>query len=81
MLNFKLGSTEKVTQFLTCDVLPFNEHRMTNACQKKCINTNYSGSELEKGESVCLDRCVAKYLDIHDRIGKQLTQQSQATGE
>lgn len=29
-----------------------------------------------KGESVCLDRCVAKYLDIHERIGKKLTAMS-----
>lgn len=29
-----------------------------------------------KGESVCLDRCVSKYLDIHERIGKKLTAMS-----
>lgn len=29
-----------------------------------------------KGESVCLDRCVAKYLDIHERIGKKLSSMS-----
>lgn len=29
-----------------------------------------------KGESVCLDRCVAKYLDIHERIGKKLSAMS-----
>ena len=29
-----------------------------------------------KGEAVCLDRCVAKYLDIHEKIGKHLTQMS-----
>lgn len=25
------------------------------------------------GESICIDRCVAKYMEVHDRIGKQLT--------
>ena len=50
--------------------------RMTNTCHRKCINQRYSDSELSKGESVCLDRCVAKYLDIHDRIGKKLTSMS-----
>lgn len=29
-----------------------------------------------KGEMVCIDRCVAKYLDIHERIGKKLTSMS-----
>ena len=27
-----------------------------------------------QGESVCIDRCVAKYLDVHQRIGDKLTQ-------
>uniref|UniRef100_A0A8C6SX77 Mitochondrial import inner membrane translocase subunit n=1 Tax=Neogobius melanostomus TaxID=47308 RepID=A0A8C6SX77_9GOBI len=38
-------------------------NRMTNA-------------ELTKGESVCLDRCVAKYLDLHERLGRKLTELS-----
>ena len=55
---------------------------MTNACQKKCVPPKYKDSELNKGEAVCVDRCVAKYLEIHDRIGKKLTalsQQDEAT--
>lgn len=49
---------------------------MTHACQKKCIPPKYKESELSKGESVCLDRCVAKFLEIHDRIGTKLAAQS-----
>jgi len=48
-------------------------NRMTNVCQKKCIPTKYRESDLSKGEAVCIDRCVAKYLEIHERIGKKLT--------
>lgn len=51
-------------------------NRMTAACHKKCIPPKYRDAELSKGESVCLDRCVAKYLEIHERIGKKLTQMS-----
>jgi import inner membrane translocase subunit TIM10 len=47
--------------------------RMTTACHKKCVVPRYKDSELSKGESVCIDRCVAKYMEVHDRIGKQLT--------
>ena len=47
--------------------------RMSGACQKKCVAARYKDAELNKGEAVCLDRCVAKYMDIHDRIGKKLT--------
>ena len=50
--------------------------RLTAACHKKCIATKYKEPELTKGESICLDRCVAKYLDIHERIGKKLTAMS-----
>ena len=55
---------------------------MTNSCHKKCIPPKYHESDLTKGESVCIDRCVAKYFDIHDKVGKKLTalstQQAQA---
>uniref|UniRef100_A0A914DQE2 Mitochondrial import inner membrane translocase subunit n=1 Tax=Acrobeloides nanus TaxID=290746 RepID=A0A914DQE2_9BILA len=51
--------------------------RMTNACQEKCIAAHYRESDLTKGESVCLDRCVAKYLEVHDRLGKVLTSMTQ----
>ncbi|XP_055855600.1 mitochondrial import inner membrane translocase subunit Tim10 [Episyrphus balteatus] len=51
-------------------------NRMTNACHKKCIAPKYGEAELGKGEMVCIDRCVAKYLDIHEKIGKKLTAMS-----
>uniref|UniRef100_A0A0M3I0H4 Mitochondrial import inner membrane translocase subunit n=1 Tax=Ascaris lumbricoides TaxID=6252 RepID=A0A0M3I0H4_ASCLU len=51
--------------------------RMTNACQQKCIATHYREGDLTKGEAVCLDRCVAKYLDVHEKLGKRLTTMSQ----
>jgi len=48
-------------------------NRMTSSCHKKCIPPKYREAELSKGESVCIDRCVAKYLDVHEKIGKKLT--------
>ncbi|XP_059609114.1 mitochondrial import inner membrane translocase subunit Tim10 [Phlebotomus argentipes] len=51
-------------------------NRMTNACHRKCIPPKYNDAELGKGENVCIDRCVAKFLDIHERIGKKLTAMS-----
>lgn len=56
-------------------------HRMSAACQKKCVPPKYKEAELSKGESVCLDRCVAKYMEIHDRIGKKLTSVTMADQE
>ena len=46
---------------------------MSGACQKKCIPPKYREGDLSKGEAICLDRCVAKFLEVHDRIGKKLT--------
>jgi import inner membrane translocase subunit TIM10 len=37
------------------------------------VPPRYKEADLSKGEAVCLDRCVAKYMEIHDRIGKKLT--------
>ena len=57
-------------------IVSFMSFRLTAACQKKCISPKYKEGELTKGESVCLDRYVAKYLEIHERIGKKLTAMS-----
>ncbi|XP_029950042.1 mitochondrial import inner membrane translocase subunit Tim10 [Salarias fasciatus] len=51
-------------------------NRMTNGCHRKCVPPHYKEAELTKGESVCLDRCVAKYLDLHERLGRKLTELS-----
>ncbi|KAI4567430.1 hypothetical protein MJG53_009009 [Ovis ammon polii x Ovis aries] len=51
-------------------------NRMTSASPWKCMPPHYKEAELSKGKSMCLDRCVSKYLDIHDRMGKKLTELS-----
>ena len=36
-----------------------------SSCQDKCVNQSFQDSaELTKGESVCIDRCVAKFLEV-----------------
>ncbi|VCX36962.1 unnamed protein product [Gulo gulo] len=50
--------------------------RMSSAYQWKCVPLHYKEAELSKGESVCPDRCVSKYLDIHEWMGKKLTELS-----
>lgn len=66
----------KLVQELEIEMMSDMYNRMTAACHKKCIPPQYSEPELGKGEAVCLDRCIAKYLDVHERIGKKLTQLS-----
>ena len=66
-------SQMKLVQELEIEMMTDMYNRMTTACHKKCIPPKYGDAELQKGESVCLDRCVAKYLEIHERVGKKLT--------
>lgn len=70
------ASKMQLVQDLEIEMMADMYNRMTSACHKKCIPPKYKESELGKGESVCLDRCVAKYLEIHEQIGKKLTQMS-----
>ena len=48
--------------------------KMSNSCFKKCIDKGYHEEHLNKGETVCLDRCVAKYLETHESIGRILSE-------
>ncbi|CAB0001064.1 unnamed protein product [Nesidiocoris tenuis] len=50
----------QLIQDLELEMMADMYNRMSSACHKKC-------------EAVCIDRCVAKYLEIHDRVGKKLT--------
>ncbi|XP_043256609.1 mitochondrial import inner membrane translocase subunit Tim10 [Colletes gigas] len=64
----------KMVQELEMEMMSDMYTRMTSACHRKCIPPKYLESELTKGESICLDRCVSKYLDVHERIGMKFTQ-------
>lgn len=56
------------------------DHRLTRACAKKCVPNDYREGELNKGESVCLDRCAAKFFDVHMKISENMQQQAQGQG-
>jgi import inner membrane translocase subunit TIM10 len=44
-------------------------NRMSAACYKKCI-PKQNDPDLSVGEMACTDRCVGKYMDAHERVGK-----------
>uniref|UniRef100_A0A0K0E7P4 Mitochondrial import inner membrane translocase subunit n=1 Tax=Strongyloides stercoralis TaxID=6248 RepID=A0A0K0E7P4_STRER len=67
----------QMVQELEMEMMSDLYRRMTNVCQEKCISKTYKEGEITKGEAVCLDRCVAKYLDVHERLGKVLSTMSQ----
>ncbi|EGF76971.1 hypothetical protein BATDEDRAFT_7582, partial [Batrachochytrium dendrobatidis JAM81] len=46
-------------------------NRALKNCHPKCINSEYHDGELHKGESVCVDRCVSKFLSVNIFILKK----------
>uniref|UniRef100_A0A1L8E0Q5 Mitochondrial import inner membrane translocase subunit n=1 Tax=Nyssomyia neivai TaxID=330878 RepID=A0A1L8E0Q5_9DIPT len=75
-LNSSEQAKLQMMQEMEIEMMSDLYNRMTNACHRKCIPPKYSDADLGKGENVCIDRCVAKFLDIHERIGKKLTAMS-----
>lgn len=51
--------------------------RLVDACHQKCIPPIYTDGELNKGESVCIDRCVAKFFEVNMKIGEHMQTLSQ----
>lgn len=49
-------------------------HRITESCHKKCISKEYTQGDLNQGEAVCIDRCVAKFLDVNSKVGEKMQQ-------
>lgn len=47
-------------------------NRMVLSCHNKCISQRYAEAELNKGESVCIDRCVAKFNEVQKKVGEKL---------
>lgn len=47
-------------------------NKIAATCHKKCISSRYREPDLSKGEAICLDRCVAKWTQIHEKIGHKL---------
>ncbi|CTQ40766.1 Mitochondrial import inner membrane translocase subunit Tim10 [Babesia microti strain RI] len=51
--------------------------RIQDVCWNKCISST-KDAMLNPGEASCLDRCVFKYISVHQMTGKHLQEQSQA---
>ncbi|KAF5312595.1 hypothetical protein D9619_003336 [Psilocybe cf. subviscida] len=47
-------------------------NRMVSSCHAKCISSRYAEPDLNKGESVCIDRCVAKFTETQKKVGEKL---------
>lgn len=58
-------------------------NRIVSSCHSKCISPRYAEGDLNKGESVCIDRCVAKFFEVNKKVGEKMQSagaNAQATG-
>lgn len=47
-------------------------NRLSQSCTKKCIPPEYREGDLNKGESVCLDRCVSKFMEVNLKVSEKM---------
>ncbi|CAI5527427.1 unnamed protein product, partial [Closterium sp. Naga37s-1] len=61
---------EMAAQQMEYRVSLFNS--MVATCFDKCYEKKYKESELNLGETSCVDRCVSKYWQVRGIIGQYL---------
>ncbi|KAK6429358.1 protein transporter tim10 [Oleoguttula sp. CCFEE 5521] len=47
-------------------------NQLVDTCTKKCIPPTYREADLNKGESVCLDRCVSKFFEVNVKVSEKM---------
>ncbi|MCJ1469988.1 protein transporter tim10 [Pseudocyphellaria aurata] len=69
----QLSSAEKIAAAeLEVEMVSDMLNRLVQSCSKKCIPPDYREGELNKGESVCLDRCVSKFFDVNVKVSEKM---------
>lgn len=53
---------------------------LLKSCTSKCIDPAYREADLNKGESVCLDRCVAKFFEVNVKVSEKMQGEAQGRG-
>ncbi|KAI8099760.1 mitochondrial import inner membrane translocase subunit tim10 [Halteromyces radiatus] len=52
-------------------------NRIADSCYNKCVSKTYEQGDLTQGEAVCIDRCVAKFIDVNTKVGEKMQQMGQ----
>lgn len=60
------------SSFLKANTNDLSVYRLNQSCVKKCIPPEYREGDLNKGESVCLDRCVSKFFDVQMKVSEKM---------
>ncbi|KAL8898529.1 MAG: hypothetical protein Q9207_006656 [Kuettlingeria erythrocarpa] len=67
------SSAEKIAAAETeMEMIAEMMNRLNQSCVKKCVPPEYREGDLNKGESVCLDRCVSKFFDVQMKVSEKM---------
>lgn len=67
---FPFPASFVIWQFSNCHLL--SHIRLVDTCTRKCIPPQYREADLNKGESMCLDRCVAKFFEVNVKVSEKM---------
>ncbi|KAF1966610.1 mitochondrial import inner membrane translocase subunit tim10 [Bimuria novae-zelandiae CBS 107.79] len=77
----QLSSEQKIAQAeAEIDMVSDMYARLVQSCSKKCIDSSYREADLNKGEGVCLDRCVAKFFEVNVKVSEKMQGEAQGRG-
>lgn len=75
----QLSSEAKIAAAETeLDLITEMFNKLVDNCHKKCIQTNYADGDLNKNESLCIDRCVSKYFEVNVKVGENMQKLGQS---
>lgn len=46
-------------------------NKLVSSCHAKCISQRFAEPDLNKGESVCIDRCVSKFFLVNKAVSNE----------
>jgi import inner membrane translocase subunit TIM10 len=55
-------------------------NKLVSSCHSKCVSSRYAEPDLNKGESVCIDRCVAKFFLVNKLVGEKMQAMGSGAG-
>mmetsp|Transcript_6313 Transcript_6313/g.9618 ORF Transcript_6313/g.9618 Transcript_6313/m.9618 type:complete len:104 (-) Transcript_6313:56-367(-) len=53
-------------------------NKMSASCFQKCASRKHKEPDLALGEMSCTDRCVSKYLETQEKVGRVLQEANEA---
>lgn len=69
----QISSEQKIAQAeAEIDMVSDMFSRLVQSCSKKCLDKDYREADLNKAESVCLDRCVSKFFEVNVKVSEKM---------